>query len=343
MPLYRREGSPFWQYSFSVNGVRFRGSTGETGKREAQAVEGGKRYAIKRGMAPRDRWSLHVCLAAYWSEKARHNRSSKTILAKLDALRRILGRDTALMALTNAMMLDYRAERRGEGLEAHSVNRDYACLKAALNHARVMHGQQVPELAWKHIMAAEPPHRIRFLSADEYARLLAVCEPTLAKIVKAAVATGLRKDNLLSLDWKQVDLSSGRITVLLKGNKRHSVRMTPECRAALATDTVRKGRVFATAGFRYRWNKAVKAAKLDDFRFHDLRHTFASWARMAGADLADICEALGHSNIAVTMRYAHIEPEHHVTAFDRISERVWAQSAAQQGDNLLIANANAGD
>lgn len=294
-------------------------------------------------MVPRDRWSLHICLGSYWSEKAKHNRSAKTILAKLAALRRVLGKDTAIMALTNAQMLDYRAARRAEGLEAHSINRDYACLKAALNHAAVMHGQQVPALAWKHIMAAEPPHRIRFLSADEYERLLGVCDPAMQKIVKAAVATGLRKDNLLSLDWKQVDLSSGRITVLLKGNKRHSVRMTPECRAALATDTVRKGRVFDTTAFRYRWEKAVAAAKLEDFRFHDLRHTFASWARMAGADLADICEALGHSNIAVTMRYAHIEPAHHITAFDRISARVWAQSGTQSDAKALIVNGNAGD
>lgn len=329
MSLYKRAGSPFWQYSFAVNGLRFRGSTGCASKREAQVVEAEKRHAIKRGMVPKDRWTLHICLGTYWSERAKHNRSSKTILAKLDALRRVIGKDTLLSTLTNATLLDYRATRRGEGLEAHSVNRDYACLKAALNHARVMHGQQVPELAWKHIMAAEPPHRIRFLSRDEYGRLLSVCDPELAKIVKVAVATGLRKDNLLSLDWKQVDLSSGRITVLLKGDKLHSLKITPEVRAALSTTTERKGPVFDTTNFRRRWARAVKKAKLDNFRFHDLRHTFASWARMAGADLADICEALGHSNISVTMRYAHIEPEHHVTAFDRVSGMVWSQSPSQ--------------
>ena len=81
--------------------------------------------------------------------------------------------------------------------------------------------------------------------------------------------------------------------------------------------------------FRSRWQRAVKAAELVDFRFHDLRHTFASWARMAGADLADICEALGHSDISVTMRHAHIEPIEHRTAFDRFSEGVWAQSETQ--------------
>jgi integrase len=66
--------------------------------------------------------------------------------------------------------------------------------------------------------------------------------------------------------------------------------------------------------------KALNAGDVEDFRFHDLRHTFASWARQAGADIADICEALGHASISMTMRYAHIKPDEHLTAFDRVSD-----------------------
>jgi len=211
-------------------------------------------------------------------------------------------------------------------LQAHTVNRDFACLKAALNHARTLHGQEIAALAWKKLKVDEPHHRIRFRSQDEYQALLAASDPELQRIIRLAVATGLRKDNILRLDWREVDLSSGRVTVLIKGDKLHSIRITPEVRAMLATDTARKGRVFDVTNFRGRWTKAVAAAALDDFRFHDLRHTFASWARMAGADLADICEALGHSDVSVTMRYAHIEPLEHRTAFDRVSQGVWAQS-----------------
>jgi integrase len=192
-----------------------------------------------------------------------------------------------------------------------------------------MHGQQIPALAWSRIKLPEPPNRIRFLSRDEYAFLLSVCDPELQKLVKMAVATGLRKANLLYLDWREVDLSSSRITVAVKGDHMHSVRLTSEARAALATVTDRRGKVFDTTNFRRRWQNAVKRAGLENFRFHDLRHTFASWARMSGADLADICEALGHSNISVTMRYAHIEPAQHKTAFDRISEMVWSHSESQ--------------
>ena len=325
MSLYRREGSPFWQYSFAVNGVRFRGSTGCTGRREAQIVEAERRYEAKQKRTHKDAWRLRDCLGAYWTERAKHRASGVSIFAKLEALSRILGPDLLVADITNAMLLDYRAKRRGEGLQANGVNRDFACLLAALNHGNQMHGQPIPALAWSRIRVPEPPHRIRFLSHDEFATLIAVCDPAMQKLVKVAVATGLRKANLLDLDWSEVSLSSARITVTVKGDKLHSIRMTPEVRAALATSTSREGPVFDTTNFRRRWNRAVKDAGLANFRFHDLRHTFASWARMAGADLADICEALGHSNISVTMRYAHIEPAHHTTAFDRVSGAVWSQ------------------
>lgn len=232
--------------------------------------------------------------------------------------------------LTNADLIDYRAKRRGEGLQPHSINRDLACLKAALNHANQLHGQALPALAWKRLKADEPHHRVRFLSRDEYQALLDCSDPELQRIVRFAIATGLRKNNILSLNWREVDLSSSLVTVMIKGSKLHTVRMTPEVRAMLATDTRRKGPVFDTRNFRKRWEQAVRDAELEDFRFHDLRHTFASWARMAGADLADICEALGHSDVSVTMRYAHIEPLEHKTAFDRVSGDVWAQSGAQR-------------
>jgi len=248
---------------------------------------------------------------------------------KLDALSRILGSDTMIADLTNANIMDYRAVRKLEGLAPHSVNRDFNCLKAALNHAHQMHGQIIPALAWKRLKTPEPPGRKRFLSKKEYKRLLAVSDQGLQKIIMFAVATGLRKDNILSLDWTQVDLASARVTVTVKGNKLHMVRMTPQLRAALATTRDRKGKVFETVNFRKRWDKARKDAAVDDFRFHDLRHTFASWARMNGSDIADICDALAHSNVSVTMRYAHIEQKQHKSAFDRVSDDVWSQNWSQ--------------
>lgn len=330
MSLYKRPGSPFWWYSFTLNGVRFRGSTGAEGRRDAAQVEAEARHRAKGQRTRAQPWRLRDCFGAYWQEHAKHKNDAAAIFAKLESLSRILGKDTPIAAITNADILDYRAARRGEGLQAHSVNRDIAYLKAALNHAHTMHGKQVPALAWKQIRVSEPPARTRFLSREEYTALIAASDPALGLIVMAACATGLRKTNLLSLEWHQVDLSSGAITVLAKGNKRHVIRIAKQMVAALARETDRRGRVFDTRNFRKKWDKAREVAGLADFRFHDLRHTFASWARMEGADIADIRDALGHSSVAVTMRYAHIEPDHHTTAFDRVADRIWSQSASHK-------------
>lgn len=248
---------------------------------------------------------------------------------KLCAMLDHFGAAKVIEEISNSDLMDYREVRQRKGLLPQTVNRDLAYLKAALRHANQMHGKQIPAIAWSRVFVKEAPHRIRFLSQDEYHGLLAQCGPDLALIVKVAVATGLRKANVLNLDWSEVDLSSGLITVIVKGDKRHTVRLPPPLRAALSTLPHREGRVFNTKNFRRQWQRAVMLAGLQDFRFHDLRHTCASWMRMAGVDLADICEALGHSSVTVTMRYAHIEPTTHVSAFDRISGSVWSQSASQ--------------
>lgn len=343
MSLYRRENSPFWQYSFTLNGVRFRGSTGRESKREAQAVEAEIRHKAKQRRTHSDVFRIRECFGAYWNEHASHKRSADFIFQKLDTLSRILGAETMITDLTNAQIMDYIAKRRGEQarkcakseehkqarIQAHSVNRDLSILKAALNHANQLHGQQIPALAWKRLRTPEPPARTRFLRQEEYAALIEAADPALRLIIRFACATGLRKANILNLDWNEVDLSASLVTVNVKGDKTHTVKLTPDLRAALATINHREGLVFMVTNFRKRWYAALKTAGLEGFRFHDLRHTFASWARISGADLADIKDALGHSSVAVTMRYAHIEPETHQTAFDRVSASVWSHSATQ--------------
>lgn len=335
MSLYKREGSPFWQYTFSIGGIRFRGSTGCTGKREASAVEAKERHEAKAKVKRSGPWAVRDCFAAYWNDHGRHKAAREEIWVKLCAMSDVFGPDKMIENLTNSDLMDYRAARQKAGLQPQTVNRDLAYLKASLRHANQMHGKQIPAIAWKRVMVKEPHHRIRFLSHAEYHELLEYCSDDLALIVKVAVATGLRKANILNLEWREVDLSSGMITVTVKGDKTHTVRMPSPIRAALSTLPHREGLVFNTTNFRRQWERAVMLAGLQDFRFHDLRHTCASWMRMAGVDLADICEALGHSSVTVTMRYAHIEPTTHVSAFDRISAQVWSQKESHQKGKSL--------
>lgn len=329
MSLYRRPGSPFWQYDFAVNGIRFRGSTGETGKREALKVEDDHKQAARKQGQRRKEWTLNTVCEAYWDDHAQYRPSHATILNQLVALRRHIGKDRKLASITNATMLDYRAKRRGDGLEAHSVNREITILRAAMGHAEEVHGVTVPKLHWSKLKSEEPPPRQRYLTFEEWAALLEAAHPAIKPILICAVTTGLRKANILTLDWQQVRLSARRISVTVKGGQIHEVRITPLLAAALSVMPERKGRVFNRTNFEKRWRAALNAAGLVDFRFHDLRHTFASWARQSGADIADVKDALGHSDISMTMRYAHIKPDAANTAFDRVSEALASHSTPQ--------------
>lgn len=336
MSLYRRPGTPFWQYDFAVNGVRFRGSTGETGKREAAKVEDYHKEAARKQGQRLKEWTVESLCAAYWDDHAQNRPSSATILGQLAALRRLLGKDRKVSAVTNAAVLDYRAKRRGEAVELertiqpHSINREITILRAAMNHAAEVHSVAIPKLAWEKLKTEEPPPRQRYLTFEQWGELLAAAHPSIKPILICAVTTGLRKANILTLDWSQVRLSARRIALTVKGNKIHEVRIDPLLSAALAGDTKRKGKVFDGTNFEKRWRQALKDCGLVDFRFHDLRHTFASWARQSGADIADVKEALGHSDISMTMRYAHIKPDAENTAFDRVSAALAAHSTSQR-------------
>jgi integrase len=347
MSVYRRAGSPFFWYSFSVGGRRFRGSTGRKTKREAEEVERDERHLAKQGIGSGKEWTLLAVLNCYWSEHAKFKRSAAMIETHLAELQAGLGGGTLASRITPGALIDYRARRRGASkrLKDHSVNRDFAYLRAALEHCR-QHGAQMPPVNWKKLKAAEPPGRIRFLDEDEYDRLMAAAHPSLRPIILCAVTTGLRRGDIMRLEWRQVKLAERIIQIQrTKANRAHQVRIAPALMAALSTIPAekRRGRVFDLTGFRRRWEKAVDAAELDNFRFHDLRHTFASWARMAGADLAEIMEALDHSTINMTMRYAHIKPNAQITAFDRVSATVLSRNVAQEEAKSLAGNGKHND
>ncbi|CAN5339808.1 site-specific integrase [soil metagenome] len=343
MPVYQREGSPYWWYTFSIRGRRFRGSTGKTREKEAR-IDEAERYLKERDRPQQaEGWRLREVFGTYWTEHAQHRTDPDQIFYQLELMSVFLGKDLPIADLTNARLMDYRAARRGGGImlddapsrpvAAQTVNRDLAYLAAALHWVRDVHGKPIPTIGWKRLKVKEAPHRVRFAGADEFARLLKGAHEAIRPMILCAVTTGLRKQNILQLQWHQVDLHGLTITLPhTKGDKPHQVSIAHALRADLARTEPKKrrGKVFDTTNFRKRWDAAVKAAEMEDFHFHDLRHTFASWARQNGADLADICDALNHSSVSVTMRYAHVKPQSQTTAFDRVAELLTSQRKAQR-------------
>jgi integrase len=152
-------------------------------------------------------------------------------------------------------------------------------------------------------------------------------------LVLLALNTGLRRGELFSLTWRAVDMQRKMITVRADTSKSGRTRHVPLNVEAI--DTLKRwrrinkgdGLVFAgVTGARMTninksWASLMTAAKLKDFRFHDLRHHFASKLVMASVDLYTVKELLGHSDFEMTQRYAHLAPEHKAAAVERISAK----------------------
>lgn len=343
MRIYKRSDSPFWSYDFAWNGQRYRGSTKETDRRQAEVTAHAILAEIKKRPGRADRWALTHVIATWWDEHAQHTRSSDAIWSNVENLNRCLDCSIMMDQLAAPALLDFRAKRRGEGATGPTINRDMAYLKAAINHAHRLHGKRLPELDWKSLSYPENPARIRFLSAEEYARLLAAADEDMVPVIIAAVTTGLRKSNLVGdtdrrtgcMQWHQVDLAGSTITITrTKGHRPSVKRIVPALRDELLKIRRRKGDVFDTKNFKRRWHSTLDKADLQDFRFHDLRHTFATWARKGGADLIALQNALDHGSITMTMRYAHIDADSEITAFDRASTAMTAALDSDQNGTI---------
>ena len=180
--------------------------------------------------------------------------------------------------------------------------------------------------------------RVRSLSDDERRRLLDECRQSanryLYPVVLLALSTGARRGELLSLTWPQADLS--RALIVLHETKNSDRRVLPLAGPALAAvRELAKVRRLDTALVFPRengqvpvditgaFNSAVERAGMEDFRFHDLRHSCASYLAMSGASLAEIAEVLGHRTLLMVRRYAHLSEAHTAGVVARMNEWIF--------------------
>ncbi|MEE8303634.1 MAG: site-specific integrase, partial [Candidatus Tectomicrobia bacterium] len=184
----------------------------------------------------------------------------------------------------------------------------------------------------------EPHGRVRFLSDEERARLLHACRASqnrwLYPVVVLALATGARKMEILHLTWADVDLRRTRIT--LHDTKNRELRALPLAGHALdAIRTLAKVRRLDTSllfpradgryplDIRYAWAHTLQEADISDFRFHDLRHSAASYLAMTGASLAELAAILGHKTLQMVQRYAHLSEAHTAGVVARMNAAIF--------------------
>lgn len=216
-----------------------------------------------------------------------------------------LWEDKCLDEITPQDIEGYKARRIME-VKPASVNRELASLKHCYNIA-IDWGLTEQNPVKKVKLFKEPPGRIRYLSNEEMVRLLDNCYEHLKPIVIIALNTGLRKGEILNLKWCDVDLKNRHITVQQsKNNEKRMVPMNKIVYQALREIDKTNDYLFAIADCKKSFATALKKSQIEDFRFHDLRHTFASYLAMSGCNLKTIQELMGHKDIKMTMRYSHL-------------------------------------
>lgn len=182
--------------------------------------------------------------------------------------------------------------------------------------------------------------RARYLSLDELKRLLDACgESWLRHYVVLALNTGLRRSEMLGLRRNQnIDLERGMIVIRQQKTQRvKTIPLNESARKAILDQNGSPSidnRLFpvSDSALSIAFEEALERARITDFRVHDLRHSFASHLLMAGSDLATVSRLMGHTNLAMTMRYAHLSQRHEADAVAKLDLKL-AQSRNTSEDD----------
>ncbi len=241
---------------------------------------------------------------------------------------------------TTSLVESYLSRGLEQGLKPATVNRRLACLKHMFRKA--CEWGNCSEEKLKQIRQVrflrENNQRLRYLEPEECQALVRVCEKYprlrhLKPIIVTAMNTGMRRGEILSLKWEQIDSKSGVIT--LHDTSSGDKRQIPinETLAETLREIVRRidsPYVFVDSRgkphkhIREAFTSACRRSGIKDFRFQDLRHTFASHLVKAGIEITTVSKLLGHKSMAMTLRYSHLAPDHlqaAVNALNVLSKR----------------------
>ncbi len=324
--IYKR-GQVWWiRLSFQKRQIRV--STGTKNKKLAERIHGKVRTQVEEGQwfnqAIGSHKTFKELMDRYLKEHSAPNKapmSYRRDLSLADHLNRSFGTLT-LSQIRPSLIAEHKGRRRIEGAAPRTINYELGLMHHAFKLA-IKDWEWVTDNPVSKV-SREPVHNLieRWLTKEEEERLLAACPQWLREIVVFAMYTGLRQSEILNLQWSAVNLFGKTITVTEQKNR--DIDTLPVNESALEVLKARaKSRkvgvpfVFFTEvgtqrGQRnliHAFCRACKKAKVDKFRFHDLRHTFATRLIQMGVDLYTVQKLGRWKTVSMVMRYAHHNPE----------------------------------
>ncbi|MFG1465217.1 site-specific integrase [Xanthobacter sp. DSM 24535] len=334
MSVYKPKGSPFFHFDFQFRGVRFHGTTGCTSRREAERHETRQREAARETLSAAGpggaAMTVNVAMARFFTEVGQHYRGNyrETFDSALEWLTIQLGPKTLLKDIGKQIVSAAVARRRAEGVKNSTVNRTVTePLRRVLARARKHWDQQVQEIEWKDFLLAEPKERVRELRSEEETQIFDALRPDYHPILRFALLSGCRLAECVGLRPSDIDWGNRSITIRGKGEKVDTIPLTTGLRELLfplrghhpdavftyqvqrVRDGRRRGerRPITYEGLKTQWRRCKVAAKIDDFRFHDHRHTAATRLLRESGNLKLVQRLLRHEDIATTTKYAHAD------------------------------------
>ena len=349
--IYKR-GNVYWIRYAGLDGRTVFESSGSTKFKDAEALLIQRKQSIKEGKQPEikkiSNYTFNELCEKYLLWISGRQKSARTKSYIIRQLINTFG-SLPLRRFNTAIVEQLQTDLINRGLKNSSCNKVLNVLKHTFTKA--VEWEMVEEDVLKRVrkvkLLIDDGKRLRYLSKEECLKLIDSCDSHLKPIVITALNTGMRRGEILSLRWNNVDLRHGFILLdRTKNGERREIPINETLRHTLEGLTRRLdvSYVFydpATGkpyqGIKRSFATACRRAGIKDFHFHDLRHTFASHLVMAGVDITTIKELLGHKTLTMTLRYAHLAPSHKVKAVEILENAISGKSTIQKLYNQAIS------
>lgn len=335
MSLYRR-GSVYWVSHTLPNGRRIRESTGIKERLKAQEYHAkfqSEMWRIaKLGEKPRYTWTEAV---VRWCKESSHKATIENDKLHLRWLDKHL-KGKRLDEISRNVIDHITDTRQKEGVKNATVNRMLEVLRAILRKAASDWEwlDKVPMIR----MLSEPKRRIRWITREEAEVLLKALPKHLSDMARFSLATGLRKSNVTGLEWSQVDLVRRTAWVhpdQAKARKAITVPLNEEAVSVIRKQIGKhptyvfsyKGRAPIKYMSTKSWKHALDKVGIKDFRWHDLRHTWASWHVQNGTPLQVLQELGAWESVEMVRRYAHLASDHLAEYADRVLPKIPSEAS----------------